>query len=118
MVFQERIPKSLELRIAYVAGNFFVGALDASRSAGGQVDWRRAAPVECHWQRARIPPELEQQLTALMRKLQLLYGAIDIIRTPAGEHVFLEVNPGGEWGMLERDLGLPIAAAIADALLA
>ena len=118
MVFQERIPKSLELRIAYVAGKFFVGALDASRSAGGQVDWRRATPGECQWQHAEISPELEAQLSMLMNKLRLVYGAIDIIRTPAGEHVFLEVNPGGEWGMLERDLNLPISEAIAGALLA
>lgn len=118
MIFQERIPKLLELRIAYVAGKFFVGALDASRSAGGQIDWRRATPAECQWQRADIPRELKTQLTTLMRRLQLVYGAIDIIRTPAGEHVFLEVNPGGEWGMLERDLDLPISEAIADALIA
>ncbi|MEM8805469.1 MAG: MvdC family ATP-grasp ribosomal peptide maturase, partial [Cyanobacteria bacterium P01_G01_bin.38] len=32
-------------------------------------------------------------------------------------HVFLEVNPCGEWGMLERDLGYSISGAIADALL-
>ena len=118
MVFQERIQKSLELRIVYVAGKFFVGGLDASRSAGGQVDWRRATPGECLWQHATIPPELRTRLSTLMCKLQLAYGAIDLIRTPSGEHVFLEVNPGGEWGMLERDLGLPISEAIADALLA
>ncbi|HEX8633159.1 MAG TPA: MvdC family ATP-grasp ribosomal peptide maturase [Pyrinomonadaceae bacterium] len=117
MVFQERIPKSLELRIAYVAGKFFVGALDASRSARGRIDWRRAAPGECQWRREDIPLELKAQLTTLMHRLQLVYGAIDIIRTPAGQHVFLEVNPGGEWGMLERDLELPISEAIADALL-
>jgi glutathione synthase/RimK-type ligase-like ATP-grasp enzyme len=52
-----------------------------------------------------------------MSELGLVYGAIDLICTPAGEYVFLEVNPGGEWGMLERDLGLPIADAIARALL-
>lgn len=117
MVFQEHIRKSLELRVAYVAGKFFVGALDASHSTDGRIDWRRAAPGECRWQRADIPAELEAQLTTLMRRLQLVYGAIDIIRTPEGQHVFLEVNPGGEWGMLERDLDLPISEAIADALL-
>jgi hypothetical protein len=31
--------------------------------------------------------------------------------------VFLEVNPHGEWGMLQRDLGLPIGEAIAAALI-
>jgi len=117
MVFQERIAKSLELRVVYVAGKFFAGALDASRTVRGQTDWRRAAPGECRWRRDDIPPELKAQLTILMRRLQLVYGAIDIIRTPEGRHVFLEVNPGGEWGMLERDLDLPISEAIADALL-
>ena len=52
------------------------------------------------------------------RALGLVFGAVDLIRTPDGEHVFLEVNPAGEWGMLERDLGLPIADALAEALLA
>ena len=32
MVFQERIAKAIELRIAYVDGNCFVGAIEASRS--------------------------------------------------------------------------------------
>jgi len=31
--------------------------------------------------------------------------------------VFLELNPSGEWGMLERDLALPIGAALAEELL-
>ncbi|MBV9211537.1 MAG: MvdC family ATP-grasp ribosomal peptide maturase, partial [Acidobacteria bacterium] len=72
---------------------------------------------ECRWQKALLPVEVSKGLDALMYGLGLVFGAIDLIRTPAGEHVFLEVNPGGEWGMLERDLGLPIADAIARALL-
>lgn len=117
VVFQELIPKATELRIAWVAGKAFAGALDASGTSRGQTDWRRAAPEECRWQRAELPEEVERGLRALMSELGLVFGAIDLICTPAGEHVFLEVNPGGEWGMLERDLGLPISDAIADALL-
>ena len=52
-----------------------------------------------------------------MSELGLVFGVVDLICTPGGEHVFLEVNPAGEWGMLQRDLGLPISEAIADALL-
>jgi len=117
MVFQELIPKARELRVAWVAGEAYTGALDASGTSRGQTDWRRAAPEECRWQRAELPVEVSRGLQALMSGLGLVFGAIDLIRTPAGEHVFLEVNPGGEWGMLERDLGLPIADAIARALL-
>jgi glutathione synthase/RimK-type ligase-like ATP-grasp enzyme len=117
MVFQELIPKASELRIAWVAGEAFTGALDASGTSRGQTDWRLAAPEECRWQRAELPSEVSRGLRAMMTELGLVYGAIDLIFTPASEHVFLEVNPAGEWGMLERDLGLPIADAIARALL-
>jgi glutathione synthase/RimK-type ligase-like ATP-grasp enzyme len=117
MIFQERIPKARELRIAFVAGRLFVGALDASHSAAGRTDWRRATPEECTWVRDQVPDPVAGRLRALMDALGLIYGAIDIIRTPEGEHIFLEVNPAGEWGMLERDLGYPIGEAIAGALL-
>ena len=117
MVFQELIPKACELRVAWVAGEVFAGALDASGTSRGHTDWRRAAPEECRWQKAQLPGEVASSLQALMSELGLVFGAVDLICTPSGEHVFLEVNPGGEWGMLERDLGLPISEAIAEALL-
>ncbi len=117
MVFQELIPKAHELRVAYVAGETFAGALNATGTSRGQTDWRLAAPEECHWQEAELPTDVVSKLKTLMTELGLCFGAIDLICTPSGEHVFLEVNPGGEWGMLERDLGLPISEAIAGALL-
>lgn len=117
MVFQELIPKEYELRVACVAGETFAGALDATGTSRGHTDWRRAAPEECGWQKAQLPTVVTSSLRALMSELGLVFGAIDLICTPAGEHVFLEVNPSGEWGMLERDLGLPISNAIAEALL-
>jgi glutathione synthase/RimK-type ligase-like ATP-grasp enzyme len=117
MVFQELIPKAFELRVAYVAGETFAGALDVSGTSRGQTDWRRVAPEECRWEKAELPGEVASGLQALMSELGLVFGAVDLICTPASEYVFLEVNPGGEWGMLERDLGLPISEAIADALL-
>jgi glutathione synthase/RimK-type ligase-like ATP-grasp enzyme len=116
-VFQERVEKERELRAAYVGGRFFVGAVDARRSARGATDWRRADAAECPWEHDALPADVAARLDALMRRLGLLYGALDLIRTPDGRHVFLEVNPGGEWGMLEHDLGLPISEAIADELL-
>jgi MvdC family ATP-grasp ribosomal peptide maturase len=117
MVFQEFIPKAYELRVAYVAGETFTGALDAAGTSRGHTDWRLAAPEECRWQMAQLPTEVSSSVNALMSELGLVFGAVDLICTPSGEYVFLEVNPSGEWGMLERDLGLPISEAIAKALI-
>ena len=51
-----------------------------------------------------------------MRRLELQYGAVDFRVTPDGEHVFLEVNPAGEYLFIADRTDLPIAQAIAAAL--
>ena len=51
-----------------------------------------------------------------MARLGLVYGAIDMRRTPEGRHVFLEVNPAGQWLFVERFSGQPITAALASLL--
>jgi len=56
-------------------------------------------------------------LRALMRRLGLVYGAIDLRLTPDGRYVFLEINPAGQFLYVEQQTGQPIAAALA-ALLA
>ncbi len=117
MVFQELVPKACELRVACVGERCFAGAIDASASEGGRVDWRLARPDEVRWQAHDLDRGVADALRRLRAALGLVYGAADVIRTPEGGHVFLEMNPGGEWGMLERDLGLPIGAALAEELL-
>jgi glutathione synthase/RimK-type ligase-like ATP-grasp enzyme len=111
MVFQERVAKQRELRAVYVAGRCFIGA----RAAGGD-DWRRPGSGAGPWQVGELPDDDAARLDAVMRALGLGFGAADFVVDRDGAHHFLEVNPVGEWGMLERDLGLPIADAIAEAL--
>ena len=48
------------------------------------------------------------------RGLGLVYGAIDLRRTPDNEYYFFEVNTAGEFLFIEDRTGLPIASAIAD----
>jgi glutathione synthase/RimK-type ligase-like ATP-grasp enzyme len=116
MVFQEQIPKLQELRVVFVDGKLFVGAIDASAYAATTVDWRRASADACIWQPHELPPEIVLRLKKFMANFGLIFGAFDLIQTPSEEYVFLELNPTGEWGMLERDLGYGISHAIAQAL--
>jgi biotin carboxylase len=50
----------------------------------------------------RLPPEVEEGCLRLMRRLGLLFGCFDFIVTPEGEHVFLEVNPAGQFLWVEE----------------
>ncbi len=48
----------------------------------------------------------------LVRELGLVTAAIDLVVTPEGDHVFLELNPSGQWAWLETGTGLPMTDAL------
>lgn len=116
--FQESLPKSLELRVTAVGQRVMPAALDSQVSARATHDWRRdGAGMLQDWRPYQLPAEIEEKILRLMDYFSLNYGAIDIILTPDGRHVFLELNPSGEFFWLERSPGLPISEAIADILI-
>ncbi|NOQ74110.1 MAG: hypothetical protein GQ574_19035 [Crocinitomix sp.] len=117
MIFQNNIPKAYELRIAYIEGKCFTGKIDASKSDKGKQDWRYSENKVTFWAPYELPIAEVKKIDELMKRFELSFGAIDVICQPNGEYVFLEVNPSGEWGMLEKELGYPIAATIAKTLL-
>ncbi|MDX6270361.1 MAG: hypothetical protein QOD28_1584 [Acidobacteriota bacterium] len=118
MTFQEQVSKHLELRVTIVGERVLAAAIDSQASARAAHDWRRdGARLADAWQPYTLPPEVEEKLLRLMDYFELNYGAADLIVTPDGRHVFLEVNPVGEFFWLERHPGLPISNAIADVLL-
>lgn len=51
-----------------------------------------------------------------MEDCGLAYGAIDMIVTPQGKYIFLEVNPSGQYGWIEALTKMPISKAIAETL--
>jgi MvdC family ATP-grasp ribosomal peptide maturase len=115
IMFQSLIPKFKEFRAICVGKEVFVGALDAGKYEGKTLDWRNSN--ECNWEHGTLPDRIIKQLQTMLSKLGLTFGAFDLIQTPADEYVFLEINPSGEWGMLERDLDYPIAMTIAKSLI-
>ena len=116
MIFQRMIPKQYELRIVYIDGIFFTGKINATESEKGKIDWRAANDLSA-WEKYVLPIEICSSLTNMMQEMGLFFGAIDMIRQKDGQYIFLEVNPQGEWGMLQRDLDYPIGETIAEKLV-
>ncbi len=116
-LFQPRLAKAQELRAVFVEQEVFAGSIDTSRTARGTVDWRASEPeANVQWRSTTLPPRVAARTQDLLRVLGLRFAAVDFVVEPSGRYVFLELNPGGEWGWLERDLDLPISGAIADCL--
>lgn len=124
LILQRRVPRAYEMRITYVDGMFFPVAIHVPKTVniGGKevdkVDWRDLPQsVGDILQATTLPDEIVHKLSALMQQLQLRLSAIDMIVQPDGTYVFLEANTLPEWGMIQRDVGFPVAEAIAAAVL-
>jgi hypothetical protein len=116
LVWQERVPKARELRITAVGRELFVGSIDSTASESGAVDWRRDPSLVRAFAPDTLPASVEAAVHRLLDRLRLNFATLDIIRTPDGRHVLLEVNTVSYFDFLEDATGLPISDAIAGLL--
>lgn len=112
VIFQEFIPAESDLRITAVGGKLFAAAI-RSVARDGLVDFRMSVG-DAALSAEELPKEVSDRLLALLKRLGLVYGAIDMRRTPEGEYYFFEVNTAGEFLFIEDRTDQPIARAIAD----
>jgi hypothetical protein len=108
-LFQELVPKRLELRVNVIGERVFATEIHSQVHAEAAIDFRRhyalgETPYAIH----ELPPALAEQCIALNRKLGLVYGAMDFVLTPDGRYVFLEVNQQGQFLWLEAQTGQPL----------
>ncbi len=116
VIFQEYVPAEVDLRITVVGDEIFAAEVHSQQTrykVDMRMDINNASIVP-----AKLPEEVEDCLHRLMARLGLVYGAIDMRRRPDGTHVFLEINPAGQWLFIEEKTGQPISEAIASWMLA
>ena len=114
VIFQEFVPAEVDLRITVVGEELFVGEIH-SQELEYPLDFRLflETGTGVRMTPGTVPAEVEDGLLRLLKSVGLRYGAIDMRRTPDGRHVFLEVNPAGQWLFVEEVTGQPITAAMA-----
>jgi hypothetical protein len=114
VIFQHYVPKRVELRVTVVGQQLFAAEIDSQTSRSTRHDWRHYDDPNVQYRVHTLPAELASRCLRLVESLGLSYGAIDLIQTPEGNYVFLEINPNGQWAWIEEMTGLPISEAIAD----
>jgi len=105
-IFQKFIPKAYEVRATVVDSRVFSGKIDSQSRVETQIDWRRR-PFDIDETPIYLPPAVEAKIHAFMQVFGLIYGAFDSIVTPDGRHIFLEVNPAGQYMWVEAKNGPP-----------
>lgn len=110
VIFQQYI-EGVDLRVTVVGQELFAAEIDA-RHSSYPVDMRMVIG-EANVRPVELPPTVAESIHRLMQRLGLVYGALDLKRTDAGQYYFLEVNPAGQWLFAEQRAGLPITQRLA-----
>ncbi|MDO8618696.1 MAG: hypothetical protein Q7R49_01990 [Candidatus Daviesbacteria bacterium] len=113
---QEYIDKCCEHRVMVIGDAILSCKIDSQASEKTKVDWRHYDFEHVAHTASQLPTAVQGALKRFMQKIDLRYGAIDLIETPTHEFVFLEVNPSGQWGWIADLAGLPIPKAVAEML--
>ncbi|HUR07931.1 MAG TPA: hypothetical protein VM347_35685 [Nonomuraea sp.] len=119
VLVQEYVPKRVEIRAAVVGETVFAAEIHSQGDERTRHDVRGGGLqlFKTPHARHRLPAAVADALVALTRSYGLAFSAPDLILTPDGEYVFLDLNPNGQWGWIENLTGLPILATLTDLLL-
>jgi glutathione synthase/RimK-type ligase-like ATP-grasp enzyme len=112
-ILQPYVDKAFELRCVVIGERIFCARMDSQANENSRIDWRGGDPEHDIF---ALPDHVEASLLRLMDSFGLNFASLDMIVTPEGEFVFLELNPNGQWLWLELELGLPLVASMADLL--
>lgn len=113
-LFQEYIPKHVELRIYVLKEKFFTMAIFSQANPRTRTDFRqyddkiptRTAPYT-------LPESINKCIHAFMKKIGTNTGSIDMVLTPNNEYIFLEINTIGQFGMVSQSCNFQFEKDIA-----
>jgi glutathione synthase/RimK-type ligase-like ATP-grasp enzyme len=111
-IYQEHIREGLLLRVFVAGPRVFTSriAVEHGREPPGSPQSVFAADH-------RLAPEVESRCRLLLRRLGLLFAAVDLALTLDGRHIFLSLDPAPFWRRIEEQTGQPISDALVELLI-
>ena len=110
-IYQELVPGERHLRVCCFGDAIHTGLL-----VTGRLDWRY--PLDARVEPYELDASTGMLVRALVRRLGLRMGVLDLKLVAEGAPVFLEINPQGQFLFLEGMTELPLTNPFADFLVA
>lgn len=115
---QEYIEKEIEIRVFFIEDFFYSMAIFSQNNEKTMIDFRN---YDTKKPNRNIPftlnDETLEKLKVFKNKIEYSTGSIDLILTPQGEYVFLEINAMGQYSWLSESCNYYIDKKIAEILI-
>ncbi|WP_237059449.1 hypothetical protein [Microbulbifer sediminum] len=105
-IFQDYVEKDVELRIVVMGRTCVAISIASQLQKSSQHDWRlgeiegERPPMELF----ELPSDIHSKCINLAKSMGLAYGAIDMVLTPSGDYIFIEINPMGQFLWMEESV--------------
>jgi hypothetical protein len=113
VTIQAALEKKLDLRVTLIGDSLWCVSIKKFNQ-GIEGDWRLTLKKDLQIDDYALPPTVSIMCRSLLDRLGLRFGAIDLALAD-GKYWFIEINPTGEWGWLDRP-ERPVASSIAKEL--
>lgn len=115
---QKRVEKKYEIRTFYLNGEFYSMAIFSQSDTTTQQDFRKY-----NWDKPnrnvpyKLPEVIEKKLDSLLIELGLNCASIDFIKDKNDNYMFLEINPTGQFGMVDFPCNYGLHKKVAEVLI-
>jgi ATP-GRASP peptide maturase of grasp-with-spasm system len=117
-LIQEKIIKEYEVRTFFLEGECFSMSIMSQNDKQTALDFRRYNFEKPNrFEPYKLSVDVENKIKDLMHKLGLNTGSLDFIVDKDGELWFLEINPTGQFGMVDFPCNYGLHKKIADLLI-
>jgi glutathione synthase/RimK-type ligase-like ATP-grasp enzyme len=115
IIFQHALFPKTDYRVTVVGDRVFPVRITLGADVAAEIDWRTVKD-DISFTPCELPESIVNLCRSYVQKNSLVFGAIDLVEYQ-GEFYFLEINPNGEWGWLQKPTGIPIAEALCDLMI-
>jgi len=113
IILQEYIYPKIDVRVTVIGGVIYAVRI-IKDNRGIDEDWRKEKQ-NVKFVPFKLPESVESNCIELVKRLDLSFGAIDLIESNHS-YYFIELNPTGEWAWLVETANLKIYEGISDFL--
>lgn len=114
-IFQELLSEKIDYRVTVIGEHCFTVRIESSADKVVPIDWR-TAQEDLQFVPCKLPLKVTRKCIELVKRLGLVFGALDLVKVNE-KFYFLEINPNGEWGWLQKQVNLPIAETLVEYLV-
>lgn len=117
-LIQKKIDKSFEIRTFYINKQIYSMAIFSQSDTQTEMDFRNynwAKPNRCV--PYKLPNQFERKIRKFMKSIDLNCGSLDFIMGTDKQLYFLEVNPVGQFGMVDIPCNYNLHQKVAEELI-